>query len=91
MNKAELISAVANKCDMTKKDAEAVVNAFVGTVAETLAKGEKVQIVGFGNFEVRERAERVGRNPMTKEEITIPASKSPVFKPGKVLKDSVNK
>ncbi|MBC8529978.1 HU family DNA-binding protein [Christensenellaceae bacterium NSJ-44] len=90
MNKAELVMAVAEKCDCTKKDAEAAVNAFVSVVSEALAKGDKVQIVGFGNFEVRERAERMGRNPLTKEEITIPASKSPVFKPGKLLKDSVN-
>lgn len=89
MNKAELISAVAEKSEMTKKDAEKVVNAFVTVVNETLAAGEKVQLVGFGTFEVRQRAERKGRNPQTKEEITIPASKAPVFKAGKALKDSV--
>ena len=76
MNKAELISAVAEKGELTKKDA-------------ALANNERVQMVGFGTFEVRERAERKGRNPQTKEEITIPASKAPVFKAGKALKDSV--
>ena len=91
MNKAELIAAVAAKTGETKKGAEATINAFVNTVMETLAKGDKVQLVGFGSFEVRKRAARKGRNPQTKEEIKIPASKAPVFKAGKALKDLVNK
>ncbi|MBC8531965.1 HU family DNA-binding protein [Gehongia tenuis] len=89
MNKAELVVAVAEKAGMSKKDAEKAVSSFVSVVTEALAKQEKVSLVGFGTFEVRERAERKGRNPATKEEIIIPASKSPVFKAGKVLKDSV--
>ena len=91
MNKAELIAAVAAKTGDTKKTAEAAVNAFVDVVTETLTKGDKVQLVGFGSFEVRKRASRKGRNPQTKEEIKIPASKAPVFKAGKALKDLVNK
>ena len=91
MNKAELIAAIAAKTGETKKGAEAVVNAFVSTVTDALAKGEKVQLVGFGSFEVRKRAARKGRNPQTKEEIKIPASKAPVFKAGKALKEVVNK
>ena len=91
MNKTELIAAIAAKTGETKKDAEATLNAFVNVVSETLAKGDKVQLVGFGSFEVRKRAARKGRNPQTKEEIKIPASKSPVFKAGKALKDLVNK
>ena len=90
MNKSELIAAIATKTGETKKDAEATLNAFVNVVSETLAKGDKVQLVGFGSFEVRKRAARKGRNPQTKEEIKIPASKSPVFKAGKALKDLVN-
>ncbi len=89
MNKSELISAVAEKSELTKKDTEKAVNALVSVISETLAEGDKVQLVGFGTFEVRQRAERKGRNPQTKEEITIPASKAPVFKAGKALKDSV--
>ena len=91
MNKAELIAAVAAKTGATKKNAEELVNAFVDVVTETLKKGDKVQLVGFGSFEVRKRAARKGRNPQTKEEIKIPASKAPKFKPGKALKDIVNK
>ena len=90
MNKAELVAAVAAKTGETKKNAEASVDAFVSVVKETLAKGEKLQLVGFGSFEVRKRAARKGRNPQTKEEIKIPASKAPVFKAGKQLKDLVN-
>ncbi len=90
MNKTELIAAIAAKTGETKKDAEATLNAFVNVVSETLAKGDKVQLVGFGSFEVRKRAARKGRNPQTKEEIKIPASKAPVFKAGKALKDIVN-
>ncbi len=91
MNKSELIAAIAAKTGETKKDAEATLNAFVNVVSETLVKGDKVQLVGFGSFEVRKRAARKGRNPQTKEEIKIPASKAPVFKAGKALKDLVNK
>lgn len=91
MNKTELIAAITAKTGETKKDAEATLNAFVNVVSETLAKGDKVQLVGFGSFEVRKRAARKGRNPQTKEEIKIPASKAPVFKAGKALKDLVNK
>ena len=91
MNKADLIAAIAAKTGDTKKVAEASVNAFVDVVTETLKKGDKVQLVGFGSFEVRKRAARKGRNPQTKEEIKIPASKAPVFKAGKSLKDLVNK
>lgn len=90
MNKTELIAAVAEQSDVTKKEAEKMLNAFTAVVMDTLAKGEKVQIVGFGNFEVRTRAERKGVHPVTKNEITIPASKSPVFKAGKLLKDAVD-
>ncbi len=91
MNKAELVAAIAAKTGDTKKGAEASVNAFVEVITDALAKGDKVQLVGFGSFEVRKRAARKGRNPRTKEEIKIPASKAPVFKAGKALKDLVNK
>ena len=91
MNKAELVAAVAAKTGETKKAAEASVNAFVDVVTEALKKGDKIQLVGFGSFEVRKRAARKGGNPQTKEEIKIPASKAPVFKAGKALKDIVNK
>ena len=91
MNKAELIAAIAAKTGDTKKAAEASLNAFVEAVTESLVKGDKVQLVGFGSFEVRKRAARKGRNPQTKEEIKIPASKAPVFKAGKALKELVNK
>ena len=91
MNKAELIAAIAAKTGDTKIGVEASVNAFVDVVTEALVEGDKVQLVGFGSFEVRKRAARKGRNPQTKEEIRIPASKAPVFKAGKALKDLVNK
>lgn len=91
MNKAELITSMAEKSGLTKKETEAVLKAFVESVEEALEKGEKVQLVGFGTFETRERAARTGRNPRTKEEIQIPASKVPVFKAGKEFKDIVNK
>ncbi len=90
MNKAELVAAVAAKTGATKKVAEESVNAFVEVVTNALVEGDKVQLVGFGSFEVRKRAARKGRNPQTKEEIKIPASKAPVFKAGKALKDLVN-
>lgn len=91
MNKSELIAAIAAKTGETKKNAEASLNALIDVVTETLVKGDKLQLVGFGSFEVRKRAARKGRNPQTKEEIKIPASKAPVFKAGKALKDLVNK
>lgn len=91
MNKAELINAVAEKAALSKKDSEAAVNAALDAIAGALTEGEKVQLVGFGSFEVKKREARVGRNPKTKEEIQIPASKVPVFKAGKALKDSVAK
>ena len=91
MNKSDLVAAIAAKTGDTKKSAEEALNAFVDVVTAALVKGEKVQLVGFGSFEVRKRAARKGRNPQTKEEIKIPASKSPVFKAGKALKDVVNK
>jgi len=91
MNKTELIAAVAEKSGMTKKDAERVVSVTFDTIAQQLQEGEKVQISGFGIFEVKEREARVGRNPRTKEAIQIPASKAPTFKAGKALKDAVAK
>lgn len=90
MNKVELIAAVAAKAGLSKKDAEKAVAAVVASVEEALIKGDKVQLIGFGTFEVRERAARTGRNPQTKEEITIAASKQPVFKAGAALKKAVN-
>ena len=90
MNKVELIAAVAAKAGLSKKDAEKAIAAVVSSVEEALIKGDKVQLIGFGTFEVRERAARVGRNPQTKEEIKIDASKQPVFKAGAALKKAVN-
>ncbi len=90
MNKAELVAAIADRTELSKKDAEAALKAFTDVVAEELKKGEKIQLVGFGTFEVSERAERVGRNPQTGAEMKIPASKAPRFKAGKALKDMVN-
>ena len=90
MNKAELVAAMAEKTGLSNKDAEAALKAFTDIVAEELKKGEKIQLVGFGTFEVSERAARTGRNPQTGEEMTIAASKSPKFKAGKALKDSLN-
>ncbi|MGF7059737.1 MULTISPECIES: HU family DNA-binding protein [Proteiniborus] len=92
MNKAELVASMAEKSNLTKKDAESALNAFMKSVEEALAGGEKVQLVGFGTFEVRERKAREGRNPRNPEEvIKIPASSAPVFKAGKTLKEAVNK
>ena len=91
MNKAELIAKIAEESKLTKKAAETALDAFVKSVEGALKNGEKVQLVGFGTFEVRQRAARKGRNPQTKEEIKIPASKAPVFKAGKALKELVNK
>lgn len=89
MNKSELISVVAEKAGFTKKDTEKVVNAVFDGIGEALAKGDKVQVIGFGTFDVRERKAREGRNPATGDTITIPAVKVPVFKAGKALKDDV--
>lgn len=91
MNKAELVSSIAEKSELTKKDAEAALNGFIKSVEESLADGEKVQLVGFGTFEVRQRKAREGRNPRNPQEvIKIPASNAPVFKAGKSLKEIVN-
>ena len=90
MNKTELVAAIAKKTELSKKDAEKALKAFTDVVAEELKKGEKIQLVGFGTFEVSERAARTGRNPQTGKDIVIPASKSPKFKAGKALKDMVN-
>ena len=91
MNKAELINAVAASADVSKKDTEAVITAMLDTITDALKEGDKVQLVGFGSFEVKKRAARIGRNPRTKEEIEIPATVLPVFKAGKLLKDTVAK
>lgn len=90
MNKTDLINAVAEKSELSKKDATKAVDAVFDTVSDALKEGDKVQLIGFGNFEVRERSARKGRNPQTGAEIDIPASKVPAFKPGKALKDAVN-
>lgn len=89
MNKTELIAQVAEKTGLSKKDTESVINAAVDTIATTMAQGDKVQLSGFGIFEVKDRQARVGRNPKTKEAIEIPASRQPAFKPSKALKDIV--
>ncbi len=89
MNKSELVVAIAEKTGLSKKDSEKALSAFIEEVTAALKKGEKVQLVGFGSFEVRSRAARKGRNPQTKAEITIPASKAPVFKAGKAFKDAI--
>ena len=89
MHKTELIAAVAAKTGITKKDAESIVSATFDTIAQELKKGEKIQVSGFGIFEVKEREARVGRNPRTKEAIQIPASKAPAFKAAKALKDAI--
>ena len=91
MNKSELIAKVAEKAGITKKDAEKAISAVVESITETLAKGEKIQLVGFGTFEVRERAARTGINPQTKAKIKIKASKVPAFKAGSALKEAVSK
>jgi len=89
MNKSELIAAMAEKTGLTKKDCEKALGAFTCAVQESLKAGDKVQLIGFGSFEVKARAARTGRNPATNKEITIPASKAPVFKAGKALKDAI--
>jgi DNA-binding protein HU-beta len=91
MNKTELVSAIAEKTELSKKDAESALKAFIDVVTDELTKGEKVQLVGFGTFEVSERAAREGINPLTKKPMSIPASKAPKFKAGRGLKDAVNK
>ena len=91
MNKTELVAAMAEQTNLSKKDAEAALKAFIDVVSEELKKGEKVQLVGFGTFEVSERAAREGRNPQTGETMEIKASKTPKFKAGKALKDLINK
>lgn len=91
MNKTELIAAVAEKTEVSKKDAEKAVAAVLDTISDAMVSGERVQLVGFGTFEVRERAARTGKNPRTGEAVSIPASKVPAFKAGKGLKDIVNK
>jgi len=90
MNKAELLAAMAEKAELSKKDSEKALKAFIDVVTEELVKGEKVQLVGFGTFEVSERPAREGRNPQTGAAMNIPASKAPKFKAGKALKDVVN-
>ena len=91
MNKIELVTKMAEKSNLTKKEAALALDAFIESVEEALENGDKVQLIGFGTFETRERAAREGRNPRTKEAITIPASTVPVFKAGKEFKDRVNK
>lgn len=91
MNKTELVSSMAEKTGLTKKDAEKALEAFIDSVSEAVANDEKVQLVGFGTFELRFRSERLGRDPRTNKAITIPASKVPAFKAGKAFKESVNK
>ncbi len=90
MNKTELIAAMAEKAELSKKDAEAALKAFTEVITDELKKGEKIQMVGFGTFEVAERSAREGRNPLTGETISIAASKAPKFKAGKALKDALN-
>ncbi|EOT23365.1 DNA-binding protein HU-beta [Eubacterium sp. 14-2] len=90
MNKAELIAAMSEKAELSRKDAEKALKAFTDVVTEELQKGEKIQLVGFGTFEVSERAARTGRNPQSGAEMVIPASKAPKFKAGKALKDMIN-
>jgi len=89
MNKSELVAMMATKANLTKKDTESALNAFVESITETLKKGDKVSLVGFGTFETRKRAARNGINPQTKKAIKIPATNAPAFKAGKALKDSV--
>ena len=89
MNKTELIAGVAEKTDLSKKDADAAVSAVLGAITDALKAGDKIQLVGFGTFEVRNRAAKQGRNPRTGETMTVPASKVPAFKAGKALKDAV--
>ena len=89
MNKTELIAALVEKAGLNKRDSEKALNAFTDVVTDTLIKGDKVQLVGFGSFEVKDRAARTARNPRTGDELTVPASKAPIFKAGKALKEAV--
>lgn len=91
INKAELVNEIAEKTDISKKDSKVILEAILSSIQDNLVNGNKIQLIGFGTFEVRDRAARKGRNPQTGKEITIPATKNPAFKPGKALKDSVNK
>ncbi|CDD17679.1 bacterial nucleoid protein Hbs [Clostridium sp. CAG:798] len=91
MNKAELVNAIANETGLSKKDTEATINSFVNVVTNALENKDKVQLIGFGTFETRERAEKIGRNPQTGAELKIPAATTPAFKAGKALKEKVNK
>lgn len=91
MNKAELVNAIANETGLSKKDTEATINSFVNVVTNALEDKDKVQLIGFGTFETRERAEKIGRNPQTGAELKIPAATTPAFKAGKALKEKVNK
>ena len=91
MNKGELVKAMSEKANLSKKTTEAILNAFIEVISDELKKGEKIQLIGFGNFEAKKRAERTGRNPQTGNSIKIPARTSPVFKAGKALKETVNK
>ena len=90
MNKAELVGAVADRTGLSKKDSDKALTAAFEIITSTLQAGEKVQLVGFGVFDIKERAARIGRNPRTKEPIDIPATRAPIFKPGKILKDAVD-
>ena len=89
MNKSKLVAAMAEKSGLSKKDCETVLDVFVSAIGDGLKNGEKIRLTGFGTFEVKERAARVGRNPRTKEPVNIPATRHPIFKPGKVLKETV--
>lgn len=89
MTKTDLVDQVAGKTNMTKKDSAIVIDAVLSTITDTLASGDRVQLIGFGTFEVRQRSERIGRNPQTGDQMTIPAKKVPAFKPGKQLKDAI--
>lgn len=91
INKAELVNEIAEKSDISKKNSKVILEAILSSIQDNLVNGNKIQLIGFGTFEVRDRAARKGRNPQTGKEITIPATKNPAFKPGKALKDSVNK
>ncbi|MCD7903791.1 MAG: HU family DNA-binding protein [Oscillospiraceae bacterium] len=91
MNKAEMVAAVAEKTGLSKKDSERAINATFETITDALEAGDRVQLVGFGAFDIKQRAARVGRNPCTNEEVQIAASRIPVFKPGKALKETVDK
>ena len=89
MNKSELVEVIAQKSRLTKKDCETALNAFIASITDALKSGDKVQLVGFGSFEVKQRAARTARNPKTNEPVKIPASKLPMFKPGKALKEAI--